>query len=508
MMNLAALDEAMVLAQTHLLLADLDIKQGAVVQVPVALAAGQHYQRLWRQSGAQATVFKYRTHSGRYMALRCFHGSIRPDLQQHYERLDAYFRSYTSLLEMTVRFTYVAEGIWISQQVQGSLQRVNHPLLVMEWVEGETLLETVRILCRRHDQAGLEKLAMQWLAMISTMERCHCAHGDLAGTNIMVRAGNLVLIDYDHVYVPTYQGQPLRLVGQPDYQHPQWVQRGYNARMDDFARHTIFLALRALQVDPGLWAYGTQRDETEDTHLLFTCEDFLDPEHSPLFAALERMDDPVVARELYLLKKACTQPLTAMQLPPLPLMEESTTVAWLRTLNTPSALQFAVQMNAPRAIVVQTEGGGVLKDPALATAVMAAKQQVLQQSQVYRVQARVREAGMICVEWEWPEDVLTQFAVVAWRSDRWPTSPQEPDTYLYHPVHRQAGQQQGRFDFSSADHAHLYVCVYGAFPIRHPNSLHISWIYSPIDAKCSVECKLAAGEFRESTSYSPIISTI
>jgi serine/threonine protein kinase len=462
MMNQTALDEAMLLSQTRLLLADPDLKQGAVVQVPVVLAAGRHYQRLWRQSGAAATVFKYRTQSGRYLALRCFHGTIRPDLQQHYETLDAYFRLHPSLLEMTVRFTYAVEGIWTYQQVQGSLQQVTHPVLVMEWVEGGTLLETVSLLCQQRDQAHLGDLAGRWLALIRTMEQFRCAHGDLAGTNIMMHAGGrLVLIDYDHVYVPTCQEQTVRPVGQPDYQHPQWAQRSYDARMDDFARHVIFLALRALQVDPSLWeTYGAKG---EDTHLLFRREDFLAPLHSSLFAALERIPDPVIARETFLLKRACQQPLAAMHLPPLPLVDDIATVSRLHTCN--------------------------LKDTALVLGVTEAKQQqVLQQNRVSQVQAREVHTG-ICVEWEWPEDPQIQFAAVAWRSDRWPTSPQELGTYLYHPVRRIPGKPRGRFDFSPADHNHLYIHVYGAFPVLSPNSLRISWIYSPTDAKSSTECK-------------------
>jgi serine/threonine protein kinase len=461
MMNLAALDEAILLAQTHLLLADPELKQGAVVQVPVALAAGQQYQRLWRQSGAAATVFKYQTQSGRYQALRCFHGTTRPDLQQHYEALDAYFRLHSCLLEMTARFTYAAEGIWTYQQVQGSLQRVAHPVLVMEWVEGGTLLETVSLLCQQRDQARLGELAAQWLELIRTMEQFRCAHGDLAGTNIMMRAdGRLVLIDYDHVYVPTCQEQTVRPVGQPDYQHPQWMQRGYDARMDDFARHVIFLALRALQVDPSLWEiYGAK---CEDTHLLFRSEDFLAPSRSSLFTALERIPDPVIARETFLLKRACQKPLVDMHLPPFPLVDDIATVPRLHTRT--------------------------LKGTALASVVTEAKRQVLQQNGVSQVQSREVHAG-ICVEWEWPEDPQIQFASVAWRSDRWPTSPQEPGTYLYHPVRRVPGKPRGRFDFSPAEHNHLYIHVYGAFPVLSPNSLRISWIYSPTDVKSSTEWK-------------------
>ncbi|QBD80786.1 hypothetical protein EPA93_34395 [Ktedonosporobacter rubrisoli] len=306
-------DDAMRFAAIRLKIQDPELKQGKVETSKAQTALGT-LERPWGIEGGFAVVYKFRTRSGSFRALRCFRVPMSPDMQFRYERLGPYFHMH--LPAITTDFTYHASGILVKEAGQPDTV---YPIIEMDWIEGDTLSDKIDALCRQRDKAGLKTLSQQWLALITCLHKAGVAHGDLAGQNVMVRHdGRLVLIDYDGVYIPAFAQLNSIVLGQPDYQHPQSAQRKFNEHMDAFSALVIYVVLLALSLAPDLWNAYTRRGnrgEALDSNLLFKEDDFKEPQRSKLFRDLELRADPQVQRFILALKQACQQPIDQVRFP-------------------------------------------------------------------------------------------------------------------------------------------------------------------------------------------------
>lgn len=311
-----AYDDAMRFANIRLQIQDPEIKQGKVEMITIATNLGQIVQP-WGVEGGFAVVYKYRTRSGTFRALRCFRRDMDPDTQFRYERIGPYFQAHAS--QITAGFKYHAQGILIkeSSQPQGRV----YPVIEMDWIEGTTLLDAVDELCQQRNRAALRDLSQRWLTLLKTMQQARISHGDLAGLNVMVRPdSSLVLIDYDGVYIPDFGTRQLRqmLLGQQDYQHPQMGKRPFNEHTDAFSALVIYTALLMLAWKPELWDRYASRDPHHrllDTNLLLKHLDFQEPERSALFRELERCSDPQGRICMQELKRVCLQPVEQVHFP-------------------------------------------------------------------------------------------------------------------------------------------------------------------------------------------------
>jgi predicted flap endonuclease-1-like 5' DNA nuclease len=155
----------------------------------------------------------------------------------------------------------------------------------MEWVKGELLNEYIR----KHlgNSIALLDLAKRWFSMVTALQAAGIAHGDLQHGNVVVVNGELRLIDYDGMYVPTLAGRASNEVGHRNYQHPQRTEFDFGISTDNFAAWVIYITLLALSIDPGLW----HRVQGGDEYLLFRREDFADPLSSATFALLSKHSD-------------------------------------------------------------------------------------------------------------------------------------------------------------------------------------------------------------------------
>ena len=188
-----------------------------------------------------------------------------------------------------VGFGYEAQGIKIKGQW--------YPIVKMEWVEGKTLHTYIAQLFKDGQQAGdtdaLRRLADQWRALMANLRQRHIAHGDLQHGNVLVTPrGDLRLVDYDGMFVPSLKGQPSHELGHANYQHPQRTATDYNEHLDNFAALVIYTSLVALVYDPGLW----EKFHTGE-NLIFSAPDFKAPQKSPVFERLYRSSESLV-REL------------------------------------------------------------------------------------------------------------------------------------------------------------------------------------------------------------------
>jgi len=307
-------DEAILYSQHCLKIQDADLKQGAVETYTGKTHAGD-IKKPWGQEGGFAVVYKFRAHSGQMKAMRCFRVAMNSDTQSRYERMSQFFPQHVP--DITIDFRYYEQGILVKEAAQ-NIQKIVCPVIVMEWIDGVTLLVKVDELCKRRDCQALGQLAQQWLAALEQMRAAHMAHGDLAGVNVMVRTnGQLALIDYDGVYIPEFAGLPQVVLGQQGYQHPDMLHRPFSEQMDDFSAMVIYLSLLALHERPERWdkyVPGSAGGQL-DGNMIFTGDDFAKPDTSPLFAELLRSADSQVRAFASALKDACKQPVDQVRFP-------------------------------------------------------------------------------------------------------------------------------------------------------------------------------------------------
>src|SRR5690242_19719478 len=110
-----AYDEAMLFPEARLKIPDPEIKRGQVEKITVATKVGNIVQP-WGVEGGFAVVYKFRTLSGRYRALRCFRRDMDSDTQFRYEHIGPYFKAH--IHQITAGFKYHAQGIMIKESSQ------------------------------------------------------------------------------------------------------------------------------------------------------------------------------------------------------------------------------------------------------------------------------------------------------------------------------------------------------------------------------------------------------
>jgi tetratricopeptide (TPR) repeat protein len=191
-----------------------------------------------------------------------------PD-QYRYEAISRFIGRHPT--DFFVPTTYLSQGILVSGQW--------HPIIKMQWKQGQTLGAFIE----RHigNPQTINDVLVQFQNLAATLERLETAHGDLQHGNIIVSNERLFLVDYDGMFVPELSGSEAKERGHPNYQHPV-RDRDFGPYLDRFSIIVIYLALKGLAVNPGLWdKYSTGEN------LLFRQKDFLSPDTSSLLSDLE-----------------------------------------------------------------------------------------------------------------------------------------------------------------------------------------------------------------------------
>lgn len=249
--------------------ADSELRDGVVVSDALGLPKPI--------SGSFATVYQV-DYRGRRHAVRCFLRHV-PDIAQRYAAISAYLQQ--TALPYTVEFSFLPQGIRLRGQW--------FPIVKMDWLEGSRL--DVFVAQHLNDSLALLDLTRQFLELARALRLANIAHGDLQHGNLLIVNGQLRLLDYDGMFVPTLAGRPSNELGQPNYQHPARTARDFGPTLDNFSVWVIALSLLGLALDPDLrFAFAGGGGEA----LLLQQSDFANPAQSKLLSALQRSPNSVL----------------------------------------------------------------------------------------------------------------------------------------------------------------------------------------------------------------------
>ena len=227
-------------------------------------------------SGNFAVVFKMKDErNGKLYAVKCF--------TKEQEGRNESYKLITDELEF-VSSNYLTPIKYYENELfvdTGNSEENDFPVLLMNWVEGKTL--DVYVKENINNQYALEMLAYQFNKMAAWLITQPFAHGDLKPDNIIMKEdGQLVLVDYDGIYVPAMKGQKAREMGSPGFRHPSRTVDAFDEHIDDFSIASIALALKAIALKPVMWNEFGGNDR-----LLFNENDFLDLSQSKVITALQ-----------------------------------------------------------------------------------------------------------------------------------------------------------------------------------------------------------------------------
>ena len=239
--------------------------------VPVLDDHGEPY----RSSGAFAVVFKMKDEqTGKCYALKCF-------TEEQEGRAEAY-RQIADELEF-VDSSYITSVKYLNKEifVDSSCEEDEFPVLLMDWIDGETMESYIAE--NYQDNYTMAMLCYRFCKMAAWLRSPPFAHGDIKPDNIMVRPdGNLTLVDYDGMFVPTMKGQKSPTIGTKDFSHPLRTVDDFNETIDDFALASIALSLKAISMNSTLLdTYGAS------DRLLFSESDYRTPSSSKAISALQ-----------------------------------------------------------------------------------------------------------------------------------------------------------------------------------------------------------------------------
>ena len=231
----------------------------------------------YRSSGAFAVVFKMQDKStGKYYALKCF-------TEEQEGRADAY-RQIADELDM-VDSPYITSVKYMEKElfVDCQCEEDEFPVLLMDWVEGETM--EAYIAANYHNQSAMSLLCYRFGKMAAWLRSQSFAHGDVKPDNIIIRPdGSLTLVDYDGMFVSSMKGCKSPTVGTKDFSHPLRTVDDFDETIDDFSLASIALSLKAISMKSTLLdIYGAS------DRLLFSENDYRNPSNSKVISALQEL---------------------------------------------------------------------------------------------------------------------------------------------------------------------------------------------------------------------------
>lgn len=163
----------------------------------------------------------------------------------------------------------------------------NYHCMIMDWVNGIDLKKYVAK--NLSSPYRIKDTAQKFLTMMTYLHGKGISHGDLHHGNIMVKpTGELVLIDYDGLYIPNMGQYKDVIKGKTAYQHPTLRNANSlkNSHLDYFSAIVIYLSLLAIAEKPEL--FKSQKIAGNDEGFLFSPEE-LKNTNAAIFRQLDNM---------------------------------------------------------------------------------------------------------------------------------------------------------------------------------------------------------------------------
>jgi hypothetical protein len=184
-----------------------------------------------------------------------------------------------------------------------TLGTTRYPAVLMEWIDGPTVLQGADRAARAGNTAVLHAFAEALKELAGTLRRGRLVHGDLDADNLLMRSsGDLVCIDLDGLSWP---GSPAAVSQEVSvaYRHPgrstSVMQR------DAFALLVQYVSLVVLAEDPDLRRSYGDPVSTRGGAILFSSWDLRDPARSRAFADVRDRVGPTTAALVDHLHRAC-----------------------------------------------------------------------------------------------------------------------------------------------------------------------------------------------------------
>jgi hypothetical protein len=264
----------------HIVFSDPELRVCRVRKNPLGIPAVS--------AGGFALSFYLEAPSGDTHVVRCFKADS-PDRQARYAAISRFLNDNAHPIFLDVDF--LERGILVNGEW--------YPIVRMPYVRGMTFQRYIEgEVTAKHSIADLPQ---KFRRMVDTLEKLGVAHGDLQHGNIMVQNGELVLVDYDGMYVPALKNHKGAESGNAAYQHPGRNDQ-FGPELDRFSAIVIDMALRALAVNPDLWTKYSNGD-----NMLFRAADFDEPDKSKLLRELEAL--PGLREQVGVFRSICKGPL-------------------------------------------------------------------------------------------------------------------------------------------------------------------------------------------------------
>jgi hypothetical protein len=258
-------------------------------------------------SGAFAAVFKGSINGNTY-AIRCFLSAENETIER-YKRICKYVSQLNS--------TWKTECEFIDNEI--TVNGRTYPVLKMEWINGVLINEFVSQNLSNNNV--LSELQNKLISISEDLEKNKVGHGDLQCGNIVISGYSsnfqVKLIDYDGMYVPELAFKKSIEKGRSEFQHPKRTLNNFNPEMDRFSFWVMLTALEALKLDKTLWREVMQGGFNTLDNFLFTIQDFLNPNQSPLFNRLYKLNSTSLNFYLETLKWLCNSEYSVIPPPAL-----------------------------------------------------------------------------------------------------------------------------------------------------------------------------------------------
>ena len=203
--------------------------------------------------------------------------------KERFQSIEKYFNK--KKLPYFSDFVYDKNGILVNGKLVDTIR--------MEWVEGTRLKGFIEQ--NLNDKTTLKSLALSFLKMCENLRDNQISHGDLQDGNILIdSSGQLRLVDYDSVCIPSIEGQNELVSGLKGYQHPSRTDENNKNKCsllaDYFSELIIYLSIIGIAEKPDLWYEYKVRDTQV---LLFSEQDFSDLQRSKIYKSLKNISSEI-----------------------------------------------------------------------------------------------------------------------------------------------------------------------------------------------------------------------